>query len=59
MKNIAIMLENIIQQENINAIKSILDSGDLFVVMAHKNPDGDAVGSSLALCGYIQRGTSI
>ena len=48
------MLENIIQQENINAIKSILDSGDLFVVMSHKNPDGDAVGSSLALCGYIR-----
>lgn len=48
------MLEKIILQENIDAVKRIVDAGTRFVVLSHKNPDGDAVGSSLALCHYLR-----
>ena len=48
------MLEKIILQKNIDAVKRIVDAGTRFVVLSHKNPDGDAVGSSLALCHYLR-----
>lgn len=48
------MIERIILQENIDAIRGIIENGKRFVVLSHKNPDGDAVGSSLALCHYIR-----
>ena len=48
------MLEKIILQENIDAVKRIVDAGTRFVVLSHKNPDGDAVASSLALCHYLR-----
>lgn len=48
------MLENIIPQENIDAVKRAVDNGSRFVVLAHKNPDGDAVGSSLAMYLYLR-----
>lgn len=48
------MLENLIPQENIEAVKAIVDSCSRFVVLSHKNPDGDAVGSSLALCSHLR-----
>lgn len=54
MENIEDMLERIITQENIDAVKGIMDAGKRFVVLSHKNPDGDAVGSSLALCHYLR-----
>ena len=41
------MLEKIISQENVDAVKQIVGDGNRFVVLAHKNPDGDAVGSTL------------
>lgn len=43
------MLENMISKDNLVAVKELLDRGGRFVVVAHKNPDGDAVGSSLAV----------
>lgn len=48
------MVENMITQYNINAVRHVLESGNRFVVLAHKNPDGDAVGSTLALCHYLR-----
>ena len=35
------MLEKIILQENIDAVKDIVSAGSKFVIVAHKNPDGD------------------
>ena len=52
--NLKDMLENIISQESIEAIREIIGNGHKFVVTAHKNPDGDAVGSTLALCHYLR-----
>lgn len=48
------MLEQLVTQEDIDAVKEIVGRGERFVVLSHKNPDGDAVGSSLALCGYLR-----
>ena len=48
------MLDNIILQEKLDAVASVLESGKKFVVLSHKNPDGDAVGSSLAMYCYLR-----
>ena len=48
------MLENIISQESIDSIREIVGKGHRFVITAHKNPDGDAMGSTLALCYYLR-----
>ena len=48
------MTENMISEQNINAVAAAVKSGNRFVVLAHKNPDGDAVGSTLALCRYLR-----
>ena len=48
------MFENLVSQQNIDAVRRVIESGNKFVVLAHKNPDGDAVGSSLALCRYLR-----
>ena len=37
-----------------SALKNIVESNRKFVVLAHKNPDGDAVGSSLACMLYLR-----
>ena len=47
------MLDKLISQENIDAVSAIVASGEEFVIVAHKNPDGDAVGSSLGLYHYL------
>jgi phosphoesterase RecJ-like protein len=48
------MLENIISQKSLDSIKEIVGKCKNFVVTAHKNPDGDAMGSTLALCHYLR-----
>jgi phosphoesterase RecJ-like protein len=48
------MLENLISQQNIDAVRKAVENGSRFVVIAHKNPDGDATGSTLALCHYLR-----
>ena len=47
------MLENLISQQNVDAIRQVVERGRRFVVLAHKNPDGDAVGSTLAMCHFL------
>ena len=48
------MLENLIPQQNIDAVRQVVENGKRFVVLAHKNPDGDAVGSTLAVCRFLR-----
>lgn len=40
-------------QENIYAIKELLSAPKQIVIIPHKNPDGDAIGSTLGLYHYL------
>lgn len=40
--------------EDIHAIKELLSVPQKIVIVPHKNPDGDAIGSTLALWHYLQ-----
>lgn len=41
------------KKEQVKALKQLLDTPKNVVVIPHKNPDGDAMGSTLALCHYL------
>ena len=47
------MLTNIIDEEEIRGAKSCIDEGGSFVIVTHVAPDGDALGSSLALRHFL------
>ncbi|MGB0882504.1 MAG: DHH family phosphoesterase [Vicingaceae bacterium] len=36
-------------------IKAVLENANQVVITTHKSPDGDAIGSSLALCHYLKK----
>lgn len=38
----------------IKDIKSLLETPKKIVIVPHKNPDGDAIGSTLALCNFLK-----
>lgn len=42
-------------KHEISDIKSLLASPKKIVIVTHKNPDGDAIGSSLALFHYLTK----
>lgn len=42
-------------QADVEKVKSLLTSGKKIVITTHSNPDGDAMGSSLALRHYLKR----
>ncbi len=44
------------REEHIYHLKQLLTSPKNIVIITHKNPDGDAIGSSLALYHYLQLG---
>ena len=48
------MLEQVISQGCIDAVEKIISDNGKFVILSHKNPDGDALGSSLALYHYLK-----
>ena len=48
------MLEKMISEQCVDAVRKVVENGRRFVVLAHKNPDGDAVGSTLAMCHYLR-----
>ena len=48
------MIENYFSSEDISEFRIWLDYADRFVVISHMSPDGDAIGSSLALCRYLK-----
>jgi phosphoesterase RecJ-like protein len=40
--------------EHINALKTLLSASKKIAIIPHKNPDGDAIGSTLALWHYLK-----
>ncbi|WP_291868361.1 bifunctional oligoribonuclease/PAP phosphatase NrnA [Maribacter sp.] len=40
--------------KDINALKALLSTPQKIVIVPHKNPDGDAIGSTLGVCHYLQ-----
>lgn len=42
-------------RDDINSIKTLLSSPKAIVIIPHKNPDGDAIGSSLGLYHYLKQ----
>ena len=36
-------------------LKKILSNPKKVVIVPHKNPDGDAMGSTLGLCNYLKK----
>lgn len=41
--------------QDISELKSLLNSPKKIIIVSHKNPDGDAIGSSLALFHYLTK----
>ncbi|MBR4842661.1 MAG: bifunctional oligoribonuclease/PAP phosphatase NrnA [Bacteroidaceae bacterium] len=48
------MIENYFSAEDVSEFRIWLGYADRFVVISHMSPDGDAIGSSLALCRYLK-----
>ena len=48
------MLDMLITAPQVDALRCAIARNSKFVVAAHKNPDGDAVGSTLALMLYLR-----
>ena len=46
---------SIIPEDQIQEIKELLSVKRKIVLTTHNNPDGDAVGSSVAMCHYLKR----
>ena len=44
------------KKQHISSIKQLLSAPKKIVIVAHKNPDGDAIGSSLGLYHYLVKG---
>ena len=42
------------KNEDISALKALLDQPKKIIIVPHKNPDGDAIGSTLGLMHYLQ-----
>lgn len=42
-------------KNDIAKVKDLLSSPKSIVIVPHKNPDGDAIGSTLALCSYLSK----
>ena len=40
---------------NKSEIKQLIDSGKNIVLTAHTNPDGDAIGSLIAMYNYLSK----
>ena len=47
------MITKIIQEEQIQKAKKYIERGERFVIVTHVSPDGDALGSSLGLCHFL------
>ena len=47
------MLNKIIAEEKIQKAKKLLNKHDKIIIITHKSPDGDALGSSLALYHFL------
>ena len=47
------MITKVITQDKIDKVEKYIDKGHRFVILTHVSPDGDAIGSSLALYHYL------
>jgi phosphoesterase RecJ-like protein len=47
------MLTKIFSEKEVQRFQSCIDQGEKFVIVTHISPDGDALGSSLALWHYL------
>ena len=45
----------IFKQEHISGLKALLDTASRVVVLGHTHPDGDALGSTAALCLFLKK----
>ncbi|MBR6285725.1 MAG: bifunctional oligoribonuclease/PAP phosphatase NrnA [Bacteroidaceae bacterium] len=48
------MLRPILSEETIASLKSAIEKSTVVAIFTHKGPDGDAIGSSLALAQYLE-----
>lgn len=48
------MLDKMIDVVSVDAVKEIVDKGNRFTIIVHRNPDGDAIGSALAWAHYLR-----
>jgi len=48
-------IKPMIDPARIEEARALIDGHKKFVVVTHMSPDGDAVGSSLAMAGYLQK----
>ena len=49
------MISAIIDDKTIERLRSFINGAQRIVITCHKSPDGDALGSSLALCHVLRR----
>lgn len=47
------MISNIISEESIHKVSKAIDQAENIIIVVHVGPDGDAMGSSLALWHYL------
>lgn len=48
------MITKIIQEENIIAVSKLISDAGKIIIVSHKRPDGDAIGSSLGLYHFLR-----
>jgi Exopolyphosphatase-related proteins len=48
------MISKIIDEELIQKIDLIIQASHSLVIITHENPDGDAIGSSLAMADFLK-----
>ncbi len=49
------MISSIIDQNTVDRLRSLINGVHRIVITCHKSPDGDALGSTLALCHVLRR----
>ncbi len=49
------MINSIIDEHTIERLRAFVNSASRIAITCHKSPDGDALGSSLALCHVLRR----
>ena len=45
---------DILNFNEVEQLQALIDESERIVICAHRNPDGDAIGSSLGLAGYLR-----
>ena len=48
------MIENVFSGSDVSEFRFWMGWADRYVILTHMGPDGDAIGSSLALCHYLR-----